>query len=266
MTQTEWSDRERQKAKDCAHAAESSRRRGGLAVESMADADGARSDDPRRNFPPAGPLAPTRFGASGAPRSQDLAGAWTTSGPCSPGPDRRPMRPPPSRPPRRARERLRRPISLLDARSGGVPELQADGLLISIARSGDSPESVGVVELIQRVRPDVRHLALMCNEHGRLATTKGVSTILLDPRTNDRSLAVTSGFSNLVLAGLALRHGDQLERAVTAVSARTRAALAALDASANAVTEPANLACHGAHAAGLVRRGARSVAQNTRDD
>ena len=49
---------------------------------------------------------------------------------------------------------------LLDARPGGVPELPAGGLLISIARSGDSPESVGVVELIQRVRPDVRHLAL----------------------------------------------------------------------------------------------------------
>src|SRR5688572_8039417 len=62
---------------------------------------------------------------------------------------------------------------LLDARSGGVPELPRDGLLISIARSGDSPESVGVVEVIQRVRPDVRHLALMCNERGRLAHTNG---------------------------------------------------------------------------------------------
>ena len=41
-----------------------------------------------------------------------------------------------------------------------------------------------------------------------------------------------------MLAGLALRHGHQLEQAVTAVSARTRAALAALDASANAVAEP----------------------------
>ena len=94
---------------------------------------------------------------------------------------------------------------LLDARTGDVPEIPADGLLISIARSGDSPESVGVVELIRRVRPDVRHLALMCNEQGRLARTNGVSAILLDPRTNNRSLAVTSGYSNLVLAGLALR-------------------------------------------------------------
>ncbi len=127
---------------------------------------------------------------------------------------------------------------LLDARAGGVPELPPDGLLISIARSGDSPESVGVVEVIQRVRPDVRHLAITCNEQGRLAKTDGVSAILLDPRTNDRSLAVTSGYSNLVLAGLALRHGPRLEESVAAVSARTRAALAALDASATSVAEP----------------------------
>jgi tagatose-6-phosphate ketose/aldose isomerase len=126
---------------------------------------------------------------------------------------------------------------LLDARSGGVPELPQGGLLISIARSGDSPESVGVVEVIQRVRPDVRHLAIMCNERGQLAKTTGVSAILLDPRTNDRSLAVTSAYSNLVLAGLTLRHGNRLEESVAAVSARTRAALAALDASARAVAE-----------------------------
>src|SRR5262245_27524608 len=80
---------------------------------------------------------------------------------------------------------------LLDGRAGGVPEIPEGGLLISVARSGVSPESVGVVELIQRVRPDVRHLAISFNEHGRLSKTRGVTTILLDPRTNDRSLAVT---------------------------------------------------------------------------
>ena len=126
---------------------------------------------------------------------------------------------------------------LLEARSGDVTEIPRDGLLISIARSGDSPESVGVVELIQRVRPDVRHLALMCNEHGQLAKTKGVRAILLDPRTNDRSLAVTSAYSNLVLAGLALRHGDRLQHAMAGIAERTRGALATLDAAARDVAE-----------------------------
>jgi tagatose-6-phosphate ketose/aldose isomerase len=121
---------------------------------------------------------------------------------------------------------------LLDARDGGVPEIPPGGLLISIARSGDSPESVGVVELIRRVRPDVRHLALTCNESGQLARTPGVESIVLDPRTNDRSLAVTSGFSSLVVAGLALRHADRLRASIEAVCARTRDALSALDRTA----------------------------------
>jgi tagatose-6-phosphate ketose/aldose isomerase len=121
---------------------------------------------------------------------------------------------------------------LLEARGSGVPELPRGGLLISIARSGDSPESVGVVELIQRVRPDVRHVAITCNERGRLSSTPGVATVLLDPRTNDRSLAVTSGYSNLVLAGLALRHGEALSAVVAAISSHTRESLASLDAAA----------------------------------
>jgi tagatose-6-phosphate ketose/aldose isomerase len=126
---------------------------------------------------------------------------------------------------------------LVDARGGRVPALPPSGLLISIARSGDSPESVGVVELIRRVRPDVRHLAISCHEQGRLASTPGVETILLDPRTNDRSLAVTSGYSNLVLAGLALRHGNTLSGVIDRVVSRTRSALPALEAAAAALAQ-----------------------------
>lgn len=90
------------------------------------------------------------------------------------------------------------------------PEFAGGGLLISLARSGDSPESAGVVERIQRMFPRVRHLAIVCSKDGRLAKMKGVNPLLLDPRTNDRSLAMTGSFSNLALAGLALRHRDQL--------------------------------------------------------
>jgi tagatose-6-phosphate ketose/aldose isomerase len=109
------------------------------------------------------------------------------------------------------------------------------GLLISIARSGDSPESAGVVELLRRLRPKSRHLAITCNPAGRLARTPGVTAIVLDPRTNDRSLAVTSSFSNTVLAGLALRHFDQLSRSLPAVSARVAQILPELDASAESI-------------------------------
>jgi tagatose-6-phosphate ketose/aldose isomerase len=60
--------------------------------------------------------------------------------------------------------------------------------------------------------PDVVHLAITCNEHGRLAQLPGIQTLVLDPRTNDRSLAMTGSFSNLLLAGLAVAHGDVLTK------------------------------------------------------
>src|ERR1039458_2552256 len=45
------------------------------------------------------------------------------------------------------------------------------GLMISLARSGDSPESVGAVSLMLDTAPRMRHLVITCNQQGRLATT-----------------------------------------------------------------------------------------------
>lgn len=82
------------------------------------------------------------------------------------------------------------------------------GLLISIARSGDSPESAGVIDQLLAHAPDWRHLAITCNASGKLATQYGnesrYGSLVLDGRTNDRSLVMTSSFTNLVLAGSAL--------------------------------------------------------------
>jgi len=44
------------------------------------------------------------------------------------------------------------------------------GLLVSIARSGDSPESAAVVDTVLAEAPANRHLVITCNERGRLAT------------------------------------------------------------------------------------------------
>jgi tagatose-6-phosphate ketose/aldose isomerase len=87
-------------------------------------------------------------------------------------------------------------------------------LVVSLARSGNSPESVAVVEKIQRRLPHVRHVALTCNADGQLANWPGVQAILLDPRSNDRSLVMTSSFSNLVLAGLCLARPNEVEEAL----------------------------------------------------
>ena len=77
-------------------------------------------------------------------------------------------------------------------------------LMISLARSGDSPESVGAVSFLLDKDPAIRHLILTCNSKGKLAERFSgdprVLVIVLDERTNDRSLVMTSSFTSLVVA------------------------------------------------------------------
>jgi tagatose-6-phosphate ketose/aldose isomerase len=116
-----------------------------------------------------------------------------------------------------------------------MPSFAKAGMLISFARSGDSPESVAVVERVQRFFPAVQHLAIVCNAEGRLARTPGVKAICLDPRTNDRSLAMTSSFSNLALGGLALLHGRQIGLALPDICSRVSRNLVELNAAAEKI-------------------------------
>ena len=44
-------------------------------------------------------------------------------------------------------------------------------LMVSLARSGDSPESVGALTLVRKIAPEIRHLVLTCNREGKLAKT-----------------------------------------------------------------------------------------------
>ena len=86
------------------------------------------------------------------------------------------------------------------------------GLLVSIARSGDSPESGAVVDGVLAAALEYAHLVVTCNARGRLATRYAgeprVRVLLLDERTNDRSLVMTSSFTNLLFGAGALAHGD----------------------------------------------------------
>ena len=89
-------------------------------------------------------------------------------------------------------------------------------LLVSFARSGNSPESCGVLDSVRATAPECRHLVITCNRLGRLATSYGddprVATIVLDDKTCDRSLVMTSSFTNMVLAGRLLGMTDDLPR------------------------------------------------------
>jgi tagatose-6-phosphate ketose/aldose isomerase len=83
-------------------------------------------------------------------------------------------------------------------------------LWISFSRSGESPEGVAVMERALAELPNVHHMVITCNAGGRqLALVQDKPNclgIVLDEATNDRSLAMTSSFSNMVLAGQMLAH------------------------------------------------------------
>jgi tagatose-6-phosphate ketose/aldose isomerase len=86
-------------------------------------------------------------------------------------------------------------------------------LLISLARSGDSPESVGALSLLLKTDPAIHHLVLTCNANGKLATdfrqNPRVRVVTLHDATNDRSLVMTSSFTNLALAAYSLGFLDE---------------------------------------------------------
>jgi tagatose-6-phosphate ketose/aldose isomerase len=77
-------------------------------------------------------------------------------------------------------------------------------LLVSFARSGDSPESVAATELAERCLTEVYHLVVTCNPAGELRrrhTGTDRSLVLLMPEgSNDEGFAMTSSFTCMMLA------------------------------------------------------------------
>lgn len=78
-------------------------------------------------------------------------------------------------------------------------------LLISFARSGNSPESSQVIVLSETISKKVYHLIITCNEDSELirtVSTKDHFTILMPPEADDKGLAMTGSFTSMLLAGL----------------------------------------------------------------
>jgi len=103
------------------------------------------------------------------------------------------------------------------------------GLLVSLARSGNSPESTGAVKILLESEPAYRHLIITCNEAGSLARTwhdhKDVLVVALPPETNDESLVMTSSFTNLTLAARFLGLLDRPEAYRKLCAAQSRICL-----------------------------------------
>lgn len=80
-------------------------------------------------------------------------------------------------------------------------------LVVSFARSGNSPESVAALETADACIEECSHLILTCNAEGalfrRAAAWPNAHCILLPAASNDRSFAMTSSFTGMLLAAAA---------------------------------------------------------------
>jgi len=100
-------------------------------------------------------------------------------------------------------------------------------ILVNFARSGNSPESVGSVKLATKINPNIKHLFITCNRNGALAKyandNNNAFSINLPDETHDKSFAMTSSYTNMLLACLLtfnLDSIDEIEKDLVNVASR----------------------------------------------
>lgn len=103
-----------------------------------------------------------------------------------------------------------------------IPDIPT--LMISFARSGNSPESVAAMELADKYIGTCHHLVITCNGEGRAALYSAEHskyTFVLPPETNDKSLVMTSSYSSMLLSALlvaSIREGSISQDAVVEIA------------------------------------------------
>ena len=82
-------------------------------------------------------------------------------------------------------------------------------LIISFARSGNSPESCAALELADKFSKKCFHLIITCDENGALAQYNSSNpryVFVLPETANDKSLAMTGSYSGMLLTGLMIAY------------------------------------------------------------
>jgi tagatose-6-phosphate ketose/aldose isomerase len=81
-------------------------------------------------------------------------------------------------------------------------------VVLSFARSGNSPESMATYHLVKQMCSAVRQIAITCNKDGALAqaTKKDCNSLYVElpEETNDKSLVMTSSFTTMAFTALGL--------------------------------------------------------------
>lgn len=98
-------------------------------------------------------------------------------------------------------------------------------LLVSFARSGNSPESTAATDLADEVLGSIKHLIITCDATGTLFTNhngrENSAVVLMPPQANDQGFAMTSSFTSMLLSCLVIlggRNDELLEALSTAAT------------------------------------------------
>ncbi|MGC2301665.1 MAG: tagatose-6-phosphate ketose isomerase [Acidobacteriaceae bacterium] len=117
-------------------------------------------------------------------------------------------------------------------------------LWISFSRSGNSPEGIAVLERALEECPNVGHMLVSCNGSGGMMKAiegrPGCHAIVLDEETDDRGLAMTSSFTNMLLTGQFLGHAANAAEYAPIVGALAAAAESMLPQAATLAADLAN--------------------------
>lgn len=104
-------------------------------------------------------------------------------------------------------------------------------IMVSFARSGNSPESIQTVKLGEQLLDHFYEVSITCNKDGALAkrerTPEEQLVIVLPEESNDKGLAMTSSYSTMVLTALYVfsDQKDEIEKLVEQVSKAGQAML-----------------------------------------
>jgi len=121
-------------------------------------------------------------------------------------------------------------------------------LWISFSRSGESPEGVALLERALSRHREIHHLVITCNPQGPMAQLCArhpdrAFALVLDDAVNDRGLAMTSSFSNMLLAGQCVGHLDDLDEFGAVVSQLSETGRNFLPRASQAAAEVTTLGC-----------------------
>ena len=108
-------------------------------------------------------------------------------------------------------------------------------LLVSFARSGDSPESLAAVRLANELLSEPHHLVLTCNPDGALYRRATGLALLMPEDAHDRGFAMTSSVTSMMLAALVVLGGFDDVATLADAAATALPALEKLDLDADRV-------------------------------